>query len=108
MIPAHNADNVDPVIRSGRTDFEQSAEPLGADDAAETPSRIGDVLAVALGMLIGLLAFLALLIAFWFEAGKTFGDENAAGITETTVDLRSSCPGTGFEEPSRSRCRPRS
>lgn len=93
MIPAPTADNVDPVIRSGRNDFEQSAEPPEADDAADTPSRSGDVLAVALGMLIGLLAFLALLIAFFYEVSKAFGDQNAAGITETIVDLRSSCAG---------------
>ncbi|MEU1428595.1 hypothetical protein ABZ412_16115 [Nocardia sp. NPDC005746] len=77
------------MIRSGRTDFEQSAEPPEADDTADTPSRIGDVLAVALGMLIGLLVFLALLAAFFYEMSKAFGDENAAGITETIVDLRS-------------------
>lgn len=40
-------------------------------------------------MLIGLLVFLALLAAFFYEMSKAFGDENAAGITETIVDLRS-------------------
>ncbi|MFD7846945.1 hypothetical protein ACFV4K_28945 [Nocardia sp. NPDC059764] len=75
MIPAPAADNVDPVIRSGRTDFEQSAEPPEDDDPADTPSRIGDVLAVALGMLIGLLAFLALLIAYYYAIDKAFSSE---------------------------------
>ncbi|WP_433593598.1 hypothetical protein [Nocardia sp. CA-145437] len=88
MIPAPTADNVDPVIRSGSTDFEQSAEPPEHDNEADTPSRIGDAMAIALGMLIGLLVFLALLIACFYEVSKAFGDQNAAGITETIVDLR--------------------
>ncbi|MGW4534538.1 hypothetical protein ACWEOI_26695 [Nocardia sp. NPDC004340] len=73
------------MIRSGRTDFEQSAEPPEDDDPADTPSLISDALAVALGMLIGLLVFLALLIAYIHVMFEAFGPENAAGLPDTTV-----------------------
>lgn len=84
MSPAPTADTVDPVIPSGRTDPEQSAEPPGNDEGA-TPSRVGDVLAVLLGVLIGLLLFLALFVAVWHEVGKAWDSPNAAGIAKSTV-----------------------
>lgn len=67
------------MVRRGRTDLGRYGEPLGEDDEGDAPSRAGDVAAVALGVLIGLLLFLALLYAFWYEVGKAFGSENAAG-----------------------------
>ncbi|MEV0100670.1 hypothetical protein [Nocardia sp. NPDC050789] len=73
------------MISSDRADFEQSAEPPEDNDPADTPSRISDVLAVALGMLIGLLVFLALLIAYIQMLFEAFGSENAAGLPDPTV-----------------------
>ncbi|MGW2665241.1 hypothetical protein ACWCW7_30165 [Nocardia tengchongensis] len=68
------------MARSERTArFRGSDDPPPDEEEGDTPWTSGDVGAVVIGMVIGLLIMLALLAGLFWNLSEAFSETNAAG-----------------------------